>query len=62
MRCEVLSLPFKGLPSLHAALESFVAGEKLTGDNAYFCEICGRKVRREEGALGFGAVAHARRA
>ena len=43
-------------------MESFVAGEKLTGDNAYFCEICGRKVRREEGALGFGAVAHARRA
>ena len=28
----------------HTVFAHFVAGETLTGDNAYSCEICGRKV------------------
>ena len=34
----------QGFSTVHAALDDFVAGETLTGDNAYSCEICGRKV------------------
>ena len=43
-KSAVLSLPIQGFSTLHAALDDFVAGETLTGDNAYSCEICGRKV------------------
>ena len=39
-----LSLQVKNKKSLQESLESFVAGEMLEGDNAYFCEKCQKKV------------------
>lgn len=37
-----LNLPVK-CGNLHDSLDQFVAGEKLEGDNAYFCEKCNTK-------------------
>jgi len=34
--------------SLEDSLKQFVAGEKLEGDNSYFCEKCNEKVRYEK--------------
>ena len=39
-----LNLPVK-CGSLEDSLRQFVAGEKLEGDNAYFCEKCNKKVQ-----------------
>ncbi len=32
--------------TLQDSLDQYVKGELLDGDNAYFCEKCGEKVRR----------------
>ena len=51
-----LSLPIKNEfgtgvlnSSLEMALENYIKPEKLTGDNQYFCDKCGKKVNAEKG-------------
>lgn len=39
-----LQLPAKGKKNLSESLSSFVQGEMLEGDNAFFCEKCDKKV------------------
>jgi len=39
-----LSLPAKGKKNLNECLSSFVCGEMLEGENAFFCEKCDKKV------------------
>ncbi|RHY53356.1 hypothetical protein DYB34_004091 [Aphanomyces astaci] len=41
----VLSLDVQHKPSIEASLGSYVQGETLEGDNAYFCEVVKEKVR-----------------
>ena len=41
-----VSLTVKPEKTLESALEHFVDGVKLEGDNAYFCEKCGIKVNK----------------
>jgi hypothetical protein len=38
------------------SLDAFVAGELLAGDNAFFCDTCGKAVRGLWGGVGSGAV------
>ena len=39
-----MSLSVKNKNSIKDSLESFVEGEMLEGDNAYYCEKCEKKV------------------
>ena len=41
---HTLALDIKGKSSIIDALASYVAGEKLTGSNQYFCSQCQVKV------------------
>ena len=40
-----IGLNIKNKKTLEAALDGYVEGEILDGDNAYFCEKCQKKVR-----------------
>eukprot|EP01105_Mastigella_eilhardi_P025904 TRINITY_DN722_c0_g1_i6.p1 TRINITY_DN722_c0_g1~~TRINITY_DN722_c0_g1_i6.p1 ORF type:complete len:1637 (+),score=419.07 TRINITY_DN722_c0_g1_i6:175-5085(+) len=42
--CFSLSVEIKNKKNLVEALQLFVEGEMLTGDNAYMCEQCGRRI------------------
>jgi ubiquitin carboxyl-terminal hydrolase 9/24 len=39
-----INLPVKNKKSIIECLSSFVQGDMLEGENAYFCEICDKKV------------------
>jgi len=41
---NVITLTIKGKKSIIEALDSFVEGDLLDGDNAYFCDNCSKKV------------------
>jgi len=43
-----MGVNIRGKKTLEEALEGFVEGEILDGDNAYFCEICQKKVRTQK--------------
>jgi ubiquitin carboxyl-terminal hydrolase 9/24 len=43
-----IGINIRGKKCLEEALEGFVEGEILDGDNAYFCEICQKKVRTQK--------------
>lgn len=40
-----VSLEVTGKATILDSLDAFVAGEMLAGDNAFFCESCGKAVR-----------------
>ena len=40
-----IGLNIKNKKTLESALDGYVEGEILDGDNAYFCQICQKKVR-----------------
>lgn len=39
-----ISVDVRNNNNLHESLDAFVAGDELSGDNAYFCEQCNKKV------------------
>ena len=39
-----VSLEVTGKATILESLDAFVAGEMLAGDNAFFCESCGKAV------------------
>ena len=43
-----ISLDVRGKRSLEESLDFYVQGELMEGDNQYFCEQAGRKVRKSD--------------
>ena len=47
---HALSIDIKGKVNIVEALESYVSGEMLEGDNAYKCEKCDKDQKEQQGA------------
>lgn len=43
----VISIDIRNYSNLYDSLEQYVKGDLLEGDNAYLCEKCDKKVRKE---------------
>ena len=46
--CLSVSIPVKNKRSIIESLQTFVEGEMLEGDNAYYCEACDKKINTEK--------------